>query len=181
MIVGPVPRQHGDPLLRVVLWLGVAASLCVVYLITRVPGPRPAPLFTQVVVVHDALLPARVTAEAPIARGEALVPVLRGGQSSIVDDRRMDSWLCSYGRERITIHRIEGLEDLPRNAQRLALETGPGSAFEVGDLTLVSWASGDRLLVVAGSAGVLQLREVADWLRAEPARLDAPAVPGPGH
>ncbi len=177
MIVGPVPRQHADPLLRVVLWLGVAVSLCVVYFITRIPGPRPATLFTQVVVVHDALLPARMSAEAPIARGAELLPVLRGGQSSIVDDRRMDSWLCSYGRDRITIHRIQGLEEPPRNAQRLPLETGPGSAFEVGDLTLVSWTSGEQMLVVAGSAGVSQLREVADWLRAQPTRLGEPTAP----
>ena len=162
MIGGPVPQRVGRPVLRTLILVGVPLALVAAVVLAVVPGPSPPSLFSQVVVVHDSILPARLDPTDP---RETPVPRLQASLESVLDARRIESWLYSYGRERVTVHRIHDRLEPPRNAQQLAFDGAKVSLFELRDLSFLVWTEdGERTLAVVGSCPVHDLKEVVSWV-----------------
>lgn len=162
MIGEPQPRDAGQPVLRALILGALPVAVGAAVVLALVPGPAPATLFSQVVIVHDSLLPLRLQPGNP---AEAPVPHLLATLSSQLGGRRVESWLYLYGRDRVTVHRIDGSEAPPRNARGLAVGGQDVFLFEVKDLSLLAWSqSGQRMLVVVGACPVKDLREVAAWV-----------------
>lgn len=165
MIGGPVPQRVGRPVLRTLALVGLPALLVAALVLALVPGPTPPGLFSQVVVVHDSMLPPRLDAPSPT---EERRPVLQSSLSSQLEGHRIESWLYLFGRSRVTVHRIPGQPEVPRNAGKLEVADLEVSLFELHDLSFVVWTDEDgRTLAVVGSCPVHELKEVVAWVHRE--------------
>ncbi len=162
----PVPQRAGKPLSGLLLPLGALVVVLVVGALSRVPPPTPADFFTRLVVIHDTLLPTRVTAAQPLPERP---PEVQSTITSILDDVHVDSWVLRHDRDRVSVHRVRGeAPPLPSNAQRLTGAQQGYDAFEVSDLTLLAWTDpAGRLHLVVGTAPMTRLVAIATWFRTE--------------
>lgn len=163
MIGGPIPQQPGKPITRLLLPVAALLVVAAAAAITRVPPPGPARFYTRLVVIHDTLLPARVTSVLPFPEKP---PEVQSTLTSVLDNVRVDTWVVRQDRQRMTVHRVHGHPSLPANAQPLARAGEQYSVFELEDLTLLAWVGpGDQLHLVVGTAPIPQMVIVADWHR----------------
>jgi hypothetical protein len=154
----------GRPIGRSLLTGGLAAGLGLILILSLLPAPSPATLLTQVVVVHNSLSPAQTS--LPDLLRPPIPPELLATLTSTLDGRQVDSWLYRAGRDRISVHRVQGVAQPPRNAAKLAIADRPGHAFELGDLGVLSWSDDDGIThLVVGDAPVHRLRDLAVWVR----------------
>lgn len=162
MIGGPVPQRVGRPVLRTLILVGIPLLVVGAVALAIVPGPTPPGLYSQVVVVHDSMLPPRLDAPVPT---EAWVPLLQTSLSSQLDGHRIESWLYLYGRSRITVHRIHDRPKAPRNARSLVTGDVEASLFELRDLSFLVWHDGaGRTLAAVSSCPVHELKQVVTWI-----------------
>lgn len=163
-MIAPPPQDMGRPLGRSVLIGGLIAGVALALTLSLLPAPQSATLVTQVVVIHDSLTPP-VTYRPDPSR-PAIPPELQATVTSTLEGNTVDSWLYRAGLERVSVHRVDGIAELPRNAVKLAIANAPGRAFELDDLSFLAWNDADgRTWLVAGDAPVHKLREVAAWVR----------------
>ncbi len=162
-MIAPPPQRRGHPPGRSVVVGLLIAGLGLAFILSVLPAPQPATLVTQVVVIHDSLTPPITYRPDPTR--PAVPPELQATVTSTLDGSQVDSWLYRAGLDRVSVHRVHGSAELPRNAVKLVIADQPGPAFEVDDLSLLSWSDAGHTWRVAGDAPVHRLREVAAWVR----------------
>ena len=163
MIGGPIPQRVGRPVLRTLILVGLPLALVAAVVLAVVPGPSPPSLFSQVVVVHDSMLPARLDPADPT---ETPAPRLQASLESRLEGRRIESWLSLYDRQRVTIHRIHDQLEPPRNARSLDVHDAEVSLFELRDLSFLVWQDEEeRTLAAVSSCPVHELKEVVAWVQ----------------
>lgn len=152
--------------------VGVAVGILVVLTIAFVDGPSSPTAFRAVVSVHDSMIPPRT---APSDTG---APVLETELDVMHEGVAMHSQMLRWKGRWFSVHLIDGQPDVPPQARTVRASEPQVHAFDVGDLTLVTWLRGDRTMAVASSAHEDQSLQIADMVRPT-GRYVPPVTPRP--
>lgn len=156
-------RQRGAPLLAVFLTCIVGGGGLIIAAIAILPGPGPDPLITQVVVMHNSMIPARPHLESNLATRPSEAPQLESRVDGVLDGRTVASWLYRIGVHSVSVHRLPGHPRLPENASSIPLGDATAQAFEITDLAFVCWKMDkNHTLAVVGAAPLGQLLRFAE-------------------
>lgn len=161
--------------LRLLTLLGVVIGLLVVLTVAVVDGPGPSPAFQSLVSVHDSMIPARTAASA----GPDAPPVLTAELSVQDGAFQMASQMLAWRGRWYSVHRIDGQPDIPPQSRTLDAGEPPIHAFDVADLTLVTWVDGRTTVVLASSGSEGELHELARLVQPHGRYVPAsPVTPG---
>jgi len=156
-------RQRGAPLLAVFLTCILGGGGLIIAAIAILPGPGPDPLITQVVVMHNSMIPARPYLGGNLASEPSEAPRLESRVDGVLNGRTVTSWLYRVGMYSVSVHRLPGRPRLPENASSIPLGATTAQAFEITDLAFVCWrADEDDTLAVVGTAPLGQLLRFAE-------------------
>ncbi|HCP46667.1 MAG TPA: hypothetical protein DIU15_11520 [Deltaproteobacteria bacterium] len=173
-------RQRGAPLLTVFLTCLVGGGTLIISAIAILPGPGPDPLITQVVVMHNSMIPARPNLEANRVGTPSEAPRLQSRVDGILDDRAVTSWLYRVDHHSVSVHRLPGRPRLPENASSIPLGNNTAQAFEVTDLAFVCWeVTDDHTIAVVGAATLGELLRFSEWVQEHgpgPETIPLPAI-----
>lgn len=160
-----MPRNRPIPIFRGVAALTLASVVVALAFIARTPGPGHDPAITHIEVMHNSMLPTHVVTTAPPDTPPPTEPQLFSSIDSRLE-HQLISWAYIYGRERITVHRVDGPVKLPDNAQRVGHKGTEIITFESNDLLFLTWSDEeDRSYFVVGSTPVSTLAELSSWFQ----------------
>jgi hypothetical protein len=165
--------QQAPSIFRLIGLVAVVFFILVVLTIAFVDGPAPSPVFRSVVSVHDSLIPARTVG----ASAEAGPPVLESEIQVRHDGINMSSQGIRWKGVWFSVHEIEGQPDVPPQARTVRAGEPQMFAFDVGDLTLLTWLLDGHTIAVASSAAQPDLLELA--LMVEPTGRYVPPITPP--
>ena len=170
--------------------LAVVLGVLVVMTVAFVDGPAPPAAFAAVVSVHDSMIPPQTTASTADAPPR-LVAAISVREDRVIMQSEMLRWRGRW----FSVHRLQGQPDVPPQAHTVRAGEPPMVAFDVADLTLITWLRGGLTVAVASSADereILQLAQLVDtpgWTAEaapdltpppRPLRPGAPPDAGPG-
>ncbi len=158
---------------RLIGLVAVVLGILAVLMIAFVDPQAPALPFRVVVSVHDSLIPPHTA--APPRRGEP--PILEAEVQVRQDDVVMSSQGLRWRQRWFSVHLIEGQPALPPYARTVRAGEPEMMAFDIEDLTLVTWLHRGDTVAVASSASQQDLIDLA--LLVEPEGRYVPAVTPP--
>ncbi len=153
----------------------IGAVICglVVLTIAFVDGPAPSPAYRSVVSVHDSLIPTHTVGASP----DEGPPVLESEIQVRHDGVNMSSQGIRWKGVWFSVHQIEGQPDVPPQSRTVRAGEPQMFAFDVGDLTLLTWLRNGHTVAVASSAAEPDLLELA--LLVEPTGRYVPPITPP--
>ena len=158
-------RRRGVPLLPVFLVCLLVGGVLILAAIAVLPGPGPDPRISQVIVMHNSMIPARPRFSGQAATEASDAPHLESRIDGVLDGRMMTSWLYRVGGYSVSVHRMPGSPRLPENASSIPVGETQAHSFEITDLSLVCWpTSSDQTLAVIGAAPLGELLRFAEHI-----------------
>lgn len=160
---------------RLLALVATVLAILVVFTIAFVDGPAPSQEFRSVVAVHDSLIPTHTVADERRDSPPLLLAEVQVRHDDVVMSSQGIRWRGYW----FSVHAIDGQPGVPPQARLVRNGEPEMYAFDVGDLTLVTWLHHQHTVAVASSASEPTLLELA--LIVEPTGRYVPAVTAPGE